>query len=377
MRDDDARDGAPSDALGDAEDASSGALTRSAGGMGDVSRSEIMTAQYIESRTADILSRGPARTGPMEQRMSTRRNEIASDSRPQARASSASGLVTRASSRRGVRARRSILGALFGIAGLCALASCSLEPETSMLAVSQQGSTAPKVDPGDDLERAYADLDRSYQAAKRRALDEIDRRRANGEKVADSEIANAASEHWPRFQALADKGSGHARLWMALEMQSAFPARERATNQKEALKLLDAVVADSANAPWIGELAKSLTALYVTLPESEVDRIVDALAAKSTQKDVVAEALYRSASFDKSSQRSGAAARADDLTKRLQRDYTDTEYGRKARGDEPRTVGLRIGNEAPDFTTQDADGVAFKLSDYRGKVVVLDFWGFW
>ena len=25
----------------------------------------------------------------------------------------------------------------------------------------------------------------------------------------------------------------------------------------------------------------------------------------------------------------------------------------------------------------DQDGVAFKLSDYRGKVVVLDFWGDW
>ena len=36
-----------------------------------------------------------------------------------------------------------------------------------------------------------------------------------------------------------------------------------------------------------------------------------------------------------------------------------------------------IGKLAQDFTTEDADGVAFKLSDYRGKVVVLDFWGFW
>ena len=26
---------------------------------------------------------------------------------------------------------------------------------------------------------------------------------------------------------------------------------------------------------------------------------------------------------------------------------------------------------------EDVDGVAFKLSDYRGKVVVLDYWGFW
>ena len=39
--------------------------------------------------------------------------------------------------------------------------------------------------------------------------------------------------------------------------------------------------------------------------------------------------------------------------------------------------GLQIGQVAPDFTAPDADEVLFKLSDYRGKVVVLDFWGFW
>lgn len=38
---------------------------------------------------------------------------------------------------------------------------------------------------------------------------------------------------------------------------------------------------------------------------------------------------------------------------------------------------LMIGMEAPDFEAVDADGVEFKLSDYRGKVVVVDFWGFW
>jgi cytochrome oxidase Cu insertion factor (SCO1/SenC/PrrC family) len=32
---------------------------------------------------------------------------------------------------------------------------------------------------------------------------------------------------------------------------------------------------------------------------------------------------------------------------------------------------------APDFEAVDENGVKFKLSDYRGKVVVLDFWGFW
>jgi len=38
---------------------------------------------------------------------------------------------------------------------------------------------------------------------------------------------------------------------------------------------------------------------------------------------------------------------------------------------------LKIGKVAPDIKGVDLDGVDFKLSDYRGKVVVLDFWGDW
>jgi len=32
---------------------------------------------------------------------------------------------------------------------------------------------------------------------------------------------------------------------------------------------------------------------------------------------------------------------------------------------------------APDFTLEDMDGESYELQDYRGKVVVLDFWGDW
>ena len=38
---------------------------------------------------------------------------------------------------------------------------------------------------------------------------------------------------------------------------------------------------------------------------------------------------------------------------------------------------LQIGMEAPDIVGEDIDGTEFRLSDYRGKVVVLDFWGDW
>jgi len=37
---------------------------------------------------------------------------------------------------------------------------------------------------------------------------------------------------------------------------------------------------------------------------------------------------------------------------------------------------LRVGKEAPDIDGEDEDGKRFKLSDYRGKVVLLDFWSF-
>lgn len=38
---------------------------------------------------------------------------------------------------------------------------------------------------------------------------------------------------------------------------------------------------------------------------------------------------------------------------------------------------LSVGKTAPDIVSADLDGVEFKLSDYRGKIVFLDFWGDW
>lgn len=38
---------------------------------------------------------------------------------------------------------------------------------------------------------------------------------------------------------------------------------------------------------------------------------------------------------------------------------------------------LQVGMVAPDIEGEDLGGVKFKLSDYRGKVVLLDFWGDW
>lgn len=63
-------------------------------------------------------------------------------------------------------------------------------------------------------------------------------------------------------------------------------------------------------------------------------------------------------------------------------EYADVPYyrgdlGAKAASEVFELERLQIGMIAPDIEGEDLDGVAFKLSDYHGKVVVLDFWGNW
>jgi len=63
-------------------------------------------------------------------------------------------------------------------------------------------------------------------------------------------------------------------------------------------------------------------------------------------------------------------------------EYADVEgengpLGPIAERDLHELLYLRIGARAPEIVGKDLDGVEMRLSDYRGKVVVLDFWGHW
>jgi hypothetical protein len=52
-------------------------------------------------------------------------------------------------------------------------------------------------------------------------------------------------------------------------------------------------------------------------------------------------------------------------------------YGEWVKNTSYALKNLKIGGTAPEIEGPDLDGVSFKLSDYRGKVVLLDFWGYW
>jgi hypothetical protein len=76
------------------------------------------------------------------------------------------------------------------------------------------------------------------------------------------------------------------------------------------------------------------------------------------------------------------AAEAERLYEKVIGEYGDVRYVRETLAESagPELFELRdlaIGKTVPEIEGEDLDGVSFKLSDYRGKVVMLDFWGDW
>jgi hypothetical protein len=80
------------------------------------------------------------------------------------------------------------------------------------------------------------------------------------------------------------------------------------------------------------------------------------------------------------------AKEAEKLYERVVEKYADLEATRPGAGNlgkaaEAALKGLRttiaVGKAAPEIEGEDIDGKKFKLSDYKGKVVLLDFWGHW
>ena len=57
-------------------------------------------------------------------------------------------------------------------------------------------------------------------------------------------------------------------------------------------------------------------------------------------------------------------------------DLSGVTYAKRVDGAQYARI-LQIGKPVPDIVGTDLEGVEFKLSDYKGKVIILDFWGHW
>ena len=115
------------------------------------------------------------------------------------------------------------------------------------------------------------------------------------------------------------------------------------------------------------------------LGNDEGTMMLDLLIGENPHKLVKAWSLYWKAMPLQRGRGSTAEdkAKADELMAQAEKLAVGTELADKIAAPRFERENLQIGMVAPDIEGVDTDGTKFKLSDYRGKVVVLDFWGFW
>jgi hypothetical protein len=145
--------------------------------------------------------------------------------------------------------------------------------------------------------------------------------------------------------------------------------------RKECEPLLRAVLAENPHADAKALACISL-AQFLDARRRRLELFADAPEQASRFADLL-DPEYRDSLVRDSAK---TAAEIEALYERAAAEYGDVKmlYGGTV-GDAARSSlyelrHLSVGNEAPDIEGEDQHGERFKLSDYRGKVVLLDFW---
>lgn len=190
-------------------------------------------------------------------------------------------------------------------------------------------------------------------------------------------------EYVAEIRALAQSAAGtDAALEAWIWIIRIGPDCGQAEAAREALAV---AVKDYIQSPKLTELPTELRYAGDSLGVEAVEKALRAIVAGSPHDAAKASALFTLAAILSSDRETNSpkVKEARQLFDRLIRDYGEAKTNR---GRTYRTVAesflfeldhLQVGMVAPDFDAVDENGVAFKLSDYRGQVVVLDFWGFW
>ena len=151
-----------------------------------------------------------------------------------------------------------------------------------------------------------------------------------------------------------------------------------------AQRALATLVSQYLESPALIDLPGQLHNTY-ELGQARCMEALQKMRSGSPHASVQAGAQFQLAKSLLEGAREDAAKRAEaralfvDLQKRFADQFTPGKqsYATLAAGCLFELDHLQVGMTAPDFETVDEAGETWRLSDYRGQVVVIDFWGFW
>lgn len=198
--------------------------------------------------------------------------------------------------------------------------------------------------------------------------------------IEDTEDKNARAElrrnhpakaFWDRFEALSKGGDGQATLWLAQSLRDkGLKASERGPL---AAGYYESLFASHVEADWFGDAVAAL------MREDKIDEAAKASmlrkAADASSPKTKAPAMFGLGQMLYGAEATKAEGKA--MLETVGKDFPKTPWATLARAMFITEADLEVGKPAPDFFGESIDGFGFNLSDYRGKVVLIDFYGFW
>lgn len=224
-----------------------------------------------------------------------------------------------------------------------------------------------------DPQAAYTKLAKSFSKAYSAWQDELEatikKAKEAGERVPRSAYAPPTKEFIGTAQELAQEFAGKDAAVPFLGFILKNASRER-NAVKWAVKTL---ASEHASSKAIGDVVDYLPKV-MRMAGSSARSLLSDLADNHTDTNIRVKALLARARYNAGQDKTASAVADYEQVKKL---TTDADLLDEAKEGLVEATKLAIGTEAPEIDGVDIDGVKFKLSDYRGKVVLLDFWGFW
>jgi hypothetical protein len=211
---------------------------------------------------------------------------------------------------------------------------------------------------------------------------------ANNNRVApkESDFLALIDRAWKVYDVSAGEPAEYDSLYLVMELSAYAP--KSAKVEEHWRDAMGKVVKEFVDDPRLTSLVVNTPAPRSITPK-ETEQVLGKIKATTKSPDVKAAFEFREIEPLIQQQGDGQLNDAEtqkliESLKKLAADYPDAKvprYGTAYKLWVEKKIyvieHLKVGEVAPDIEGPDLDGVKFKLSDYRGKVVMLDFWGYW
>lgn len=204
--------------------------------------------------------------------------------------------------------------------------------------------------------------------------------KTNEEREAIRAAAPSAGQYSPRLMKIAeanldDPGAVKAACWLATQANGT-------AESPQALALLGGRL---AGRPGVWEAAQQL----YRIPREQSEPVLRAILKVNTHPEdqcaathALATVLFNVSENAATPELKAAREEARQLFQKVVTDFPSVTIQGFKPADQCAAIlfemeNLAVGCVAPEIEGKDADGAAFKLGDFRGKVVVLVFWGAW